>query len=101
MSRKKILVYEYFLKSGDLEDIILKLGSGLISVIYPLKLTYGEVNVNDLVSSLLKRTEKRCLLHIGDMSKGSSRRKKKIACIKLDQIELCNGTYNLLHNVVK
>lgn len=67
---------EYFLKSGHLEAIILrKLESGLISVIYPLKSTYGETNGNDLVSSLLKRTEKRCLLHTGDTSKGSARKK--------------------------
>lgn len=91
MSRKKILVYEYFLKSGDLEDIILKLGSGLISVIYPLKLTYGEVNVNDLVSSLPKRTEKRCLLHIGDMSKGSSRRKKKYLVLNWTKLNCVMG----------
>ena len=70
---KKTLVSEYFLKSGDF-----KLGSDLkINVTYPLKSTYGETEMT-LSPYSWGEQRKRCPVHIGDMSKGRTRRKTKL-----------------------
>lgn len=65
-----------------------------------MKSTYGEKNRGDYLLTQEEDWEKD-IYFIWGMRARVVLEEKNIACVKLGQIELCNGIYNLLHNGVQ